>query len=398
MKKVAVLGGGPAGSFAAERLAKAGIATLLFDEKLAWEKPCGGGLTYKAYSEYPFLIENDTPKKVVAETYLAAPKAGAVRLSLTRPLVIYSRTELNRMLLDRAAKAGAQVEKTRVLGIERKSDRWLLRTGNGSLEADYCVIATGARNPLRGVGTEWTRSDTMHSLGYFVPADQIHIDIQFLENLEGYIWVFPRCGHLSVGICGKGEPAQALRVRLEQYMDERAIPYRGQTFFAHMLPSLEAPAWRRNRVAGEGWLAVGDAAGLVDPITGEGLYYAIRSADLASRAIIEEKTQSYSNLLRDDFAADLEFAASIAKRMFLGRFLFGSIPARMIGFVRRSACYRNVVQDLFAGTQPYLGLKKRLVNSIAGTMSDVAMSLAYGTATVRSGPPYARVSHESTEI
>src|SRR6202011_1368992 len=101
--KIAVLGGGPSGAFAAERLANAGVDTVLFDEKLAWEKPCGGGLTYKAYSQYPFLIENDTPKKVVAETFLAAPRAGSVKLSLTRPLVIYSRTALNRMLLERAS-------------------------------------------------------------------------------------------------------------------------------------------------------------------------------------------------------------------------------------------------------------------------------------------------------
>ena len=59
----------------------------------------------------------------------------------------------------------------------------------------------------------------MYALGYYVPSAQDHIDIQFLPNLEGYIWVFPRCGHLSVGICGKGEPAQALRARLERYMD-----------------------------------------------------------------------------------------------------------------------------------------------------------------------------------
>ena len=67
MKTVAVLGGGPAGAFAAERLARSGLHTRLFDEKLAWEKPCGGGLTYKAYHQYPFLIENDTPKRLVRE-------------------------------------------------------------------------------------------------------------------------------------------------------------------------------------------------------------------------------------------------------------------------------------------------------------------------------------------
>ena len=53
--KVAILGGGPSGAFAAERLASAGVQTVVFDEKLAWEKPCGGGLTWKAYSQYPFL-------------------------------------------------------------------------------------------------------------------------------------------------------------------------------------------------------------------------------------------------------------------------------------------------------------------------------------------------------
>src|SRR5579863_2848850 len=162
MKTVAVLGGGPAGSFAAERLAQAGLRTMIFDEKLAWEKPCGGGLTYKAYSEYPFLIDNDTPKRLVTESTIAAPNAGEVKMTLTHPLVIYSRMDLNRMLLERAERAGAAIEKTRVLGIDRcdhgstkpgstkqgsttgsTKPGWKLRTKHGTAEADFCIIATG---------------------------------------------------------------------------------------------------------------------------------------------------------------------------------------------------------------------------------------------------------------
>ncbi len=75
MKTVAVLGGGPAGATAAERLARAGLRTIVLDEKLAWEKPCGGGITYKAYSQYPYLLENDTPKKFVTDTFIAAPQS-----------------------------------------------------------------------------------------------------------------------------------------------------------------------------------------------------------------------------------------------------------------------------------------------------------------------------------
>ncbi len=381
MKKVAVLGGGPAGAFAAERLARAGVETVVLDEKLAWEKPCGGGLTYKAYSRYPFLLENSVPKRIIKETCLAAPRAGAVKMDLGKPLLIYSRMDLNRLLLDRAEDAGAQLEKTRVLGIERGGRGWRLKTRHGVLDADFCIVATGARNSLRNVGTQWTAADTMYALGYFVPSAQDHIDIQFLPNLEGYIWVFPRCGHLSVGICGKGEPAHSLRARLERYMNEKGISYKEASFYGHMLPSLEHSGWKNNRLAGDGWLAVGDAGGLVDPITGEGLYYAMRSGDLASQVVMSdahslaERAQAYRSLLRRDFIADLEFGATLAKRVFLGRFLFSTVPARMIDFIRRSPRFQSLIEDLFAGTQPYLDLKGRLLKNLNGTMQEVIVNL-----------------------
>ena len=383
MKRVAILGGGPAGAFAAERLASAGLDVLVFDEKLAWEKPCGGGVTYKAYSQYPFLIENSTPKRLITETVLAAPHGGEVTLKLDDPLLIYSRLDLNRMLLERAERAGAQIEKARVLEMSRYGRGWQLRTSSGMADADFCIVATGARNALAEVGTELTAEDTMPALGYYVPGDQTRIDIQFLPRLEGYIWVFPRCGHLSVGICGKGEPASSLRTRLERYLTERGIAWKGAAFYSHLLPSLSAASWEKNRVAGEGWMAVGDAAGLVDPVTGEGLYYAIRSGDLAARALLSdvgepaEKAGQYRQSLRRDFAADLEFGSRLAKRVFLGRFLFGSVPARMVQFTRRSPRFSAIIQDLFAGKQPYLGLKRRLVQNLNGSLYDISMSLGF---------------------
>ena len=383
MKRVAILGGGPAGAFAAERLASAGVQVMLFDEKLAWEKPCGGGLTYKAYTQYPFLLENSTPKRFVNRTVLAAPKAGAVNLDLDHPLLIYSRFDLNRMLLERAEHAGAQIEKARVLDINREGSGWRVRTNHGIADADFCIVATGARNPLREVGTQLTPQDTMSALGYYVSGEQPMIDIQFLPHLEGYIWIFPRCGHLSVGICGKGEPASALRKRLEQYMAEREISWKHGSFYSHLLPSLHTASWRQNRVAGEGWMAVGDAAGLVDPITGEGLYYAIRSADLAARALLSEVTSlaekmaQYQRLLRRDFAADLEFGSRLARRVFLGKFLWSSVPARMVQFTRRSPRFSAIMRDLFSGLQPYLGLRRRLLKNLNGSLYEIGMSLGF---------------------
>lgn len=383
MKRVAVLGGGPAGAFAAASLAAAGLETTILDEKLAWEKPCGGGITYKAYDKYPFLRDNDTPKNLVTQTYIAAPKAGIAEMRLRQPLIIYSRFDLNNMLLKRAQDAGARVEKARVLEMKRQEGRWRLRTRHGDLDADYCIVATGARNPLRDVGTQLRPADAMLALGYYVPAQQAHIDIQFLPQLEGYIWVFPRCGHLSVGICGKGETAQQLRARLETYMREKEIDYAQAKFYSHLLPSLETPAWKSNRLAGQGWMAVGDAGGLVDPITGEGLYYAMRSGDLAASTIIADRhpvhdlDMAYRRAAEADFCEDLAFGSLIARRVFLGSFLFQTVPARMVEFMRRSPRFYDLMQDLFAGTQPYLTLRNRLLSNLNGTLGEIVMSFFF---------------------
>jgi flavin-dependent dehydrogenase len=174
-----------------------------------------------------------------------------------------------------------------------------------------------------------------------------------------------------------------LRKRLEQYMTEREFAWKGASFYSHLLPSLDTGSWKKNRVAGDGWMAVGDAAGLVDPITGEGLYYAIRSADLAARSLLSEvsevaqKVAQYRRLLRSDFTRDLEFGSRLAKRVFLGSFLFGSVPSRMVQFTRRSPRFAAIMQDLFAGRQPYLGLKKRLLRNLNGSLYEIGMSLGF---------------------
>jgi flavin-dependent dehydrogenase len=380
MKRVAILGGGPAGAFAAEKLSRAGLDTIVIDEKLAWEKPCGGGLTYKAYSQYPFLIENDTPKKVIRRTCLSSEKGGTASLDLTRPLVIYSRFDLNSLLLRRAECAGAALEKTRVLGLERRGKRWLVRTKGGGIDADFCIVATGARNAIREVGTEWAAGDTMSALGYYIPANQEHVDLQFFPNFEGYIWIFPRSGHLSAGIAGKGKPAVELRAMLERYLSDRGISLKGATFYGHVIPSLEKPRWVSNRVAGEGWMGVGDAAGLVDPVTGEGLYYAMRSADLAAEVLLDgpdHAAEQYRSVLWREFVADLEIGARLAKRLFGGRFLYSDVTARMIQFMRRSPTFCHIMQDLFAGTQNYIDLKERLKASLNGTLREVVMSFYF---------------------
>jgi len=196
-----------------------------------------------------------------------------------------------------------------------------------------------------------------------------------------------------VVICGKGVPAQTFRAHPAEFMQERDISWKDAEFYAHLLPSLEISAWRNNRVAGQGWLAVGDAGGLVDPVTGEGLYYALRSAELASQVVLSdaqapaEKPRAYRALLMRDFIMDLAFGAGLAKRLFLGKLLFKSVPERMIQLLRRSERFSALMQDLFAGTQNYLTLKSRLLRNLHGTLLETVINFLLSRTVVPNESP-----------
>src|SRR5439155_14090072 len=136
---IAVVGGGPAGAFAAAELARFGCEVLLFDEKLAWEKPCGGGLTDKAIARWPFLREAAAERNWISHCELIAPSGRGVSFQLDRQIAIFSRKVLNGLLLERACQAGAQVCRERIVGSERTGTGWTLRTSWNDCGAGFVV-------------------------------------------------------------------------------------------------------------------------------------------------------------------------------------------------------------------------------------------------------------------
>src|SRR5580704_1186724 len=148
MKEIVIVGGGPAGALCGERLATAGFGVTIFDERLPWEKPCGGGLTHKAIETYPFLLDNPHPKRIVRTAELISSRGHRARFDLDHPIVIYSRKVLNGLLLDRAIAAGCRAVHARVTGVDTDRDRVEVHTGAESHGADFVVLAGGARNQL----------------------------------------------------------------------------------------------------------------------------------------------------------------------------------------------------------------------------------------------------------
>ncbi len=387
---IAVVGGGPAGALAAAELARAGRSVVLLDEKLAWEKPCGGGITHKAIVQYPFLSVAEVERNWVSECELVSPAGRRLLFHLDQPIAIFSRAVLNGLILDRARQAGAEVVHARVTAIHGEAGRWRLQSTQGEIWAGYIVLATGARNPFRQQFSEaFAPDDLMATAGYYIPGSSARMEVRFVTGLHGYIWLFPRADHFSAGICGKmnGKTTAELRRILEDCLTGDGLDFAGSKFFAHVLPALSLHTLRHAPVSGDGWAMIGDAAGFTDPITGEGLYYALRSGELLSQAMIAAKPESYRLLLRKDFLPELEMAARIATRFFTGQWMGGAVTERMVQFTEHSRRFQQLMCDMFAGTQGYLDLRQRLYRTLPAMVAESAVS-ALGLR--RGGSPYRR--------
>ncbi len=380
--RIAIVGGGPAGAYAASSLASAGRDVLLFDEKLAWEKPCGGGLTDKAISRWPFLRELPAERNWITNCELIAPSGAKVRFDLNKQIAIFSRLTLNGLLLDRALNSGAEVVRERVVAIERQRGEWQIQSSSSRYSADYLILASGARNPFRSIfAPNLGPKNFIVAVGYYIPGTSSTVQVKFIDGLHGYIWIFPRADHFSAGICGhmEGRSTAELRQVLEEHLPEFGLSHESGKFYAHILPSLTPESLRNMQLCGEGWAMIGDAAGLVDAITGEGLYYALRSAELVSEAIVCGAPESYAIAAQQEIIAELERAARIADRFYAGEWLGGSVLERMVQLTGSSTRFRQLMRDLFSGAQEYSTLKKRVYRSLPKIAAEALVSTLWSS-------------------
>ena len=377
MAEIAIIGGGPSGAMCGEQLALAGHQVNIFDEHLAWEKPCGGGLTHKAVKCFPFLLDNPYPKKLVRTIDLISSNEQHAELELAHPIVIYSRVVLNGMLLERAQAAGCNVQRSHVIGVDTASPKPRYCADGEWKSADFLVLAAGARNQLLPETRALQRDELEMTQGYFIPQTADSITIKFLPHFEGYIWSFPRSDHRSVGICGSmaAHTSTELRGHLNTFVGKHNISTEGAKFYSHVLPSPQEHTLRDRPVLGKNWALIGDAAAWVDPLTGEGLFYAMRSGELLGRSLAEGCPEKYPAWVKAAFSAELEFASRIVRRFYRGSFLGTAVTTRMVQFLRRSPVFRQLVGDLFIGTQDYTSLKRRLWGHLGITVSEFISSV-----------------------
>ncbi len=382
MRTIAIVGGGPAGAMAATRLLRPQAPfhngegpprVVIFEENPGWEKPCGGGLSHKALKEYPFLFQGGAPANPVWKMEVRAPGGVTGCFNLRKPLAIYSRKELNQLLLERSREAGAELVSDRIIAAEGQGEGWRLRGRSTSYEADFLIVAAGARSTLRNqLAGALKARDFMLTFGYFVPGCEDRLRIEFFENFEGYAWSFPRANHLSVGICGKAGHVKMvdLQQRLAGFMARCGYVRDSAPIFSHLLPALSPESWAGIRLEGAGWALAGDAAGLTDPVTGEGLFFALRSGELLAESIL--KGGSYTRSVWSELGRKLMLGARIAPRFYCSEILGASVTTRMVQFCSKSRTLLNLFEDVLEGDQSYLGLAGRVFQNLPRSLLEIA--------------------------
>lgn len=308
-----VIGGGPAGSSAARFLAQGGIDTLLIERNPSFIKPCGGGIPSTSFHElgipeYPIRRRVDTIKVV-------SPKGDTLHIKLTGGFIaIVERGDFDSVLRAEAEKAGAMVlnaEFRSFIDVGETVTAELMAGGKTiNVQADYVIAADGINSRVRAA------LNIRPVPSFLTISGRIKEDTDFCEFWFGsshapgfYSWVFPQKEGISVGTGSLDH--YRIKALYQRFLEKRGLgagghPQKSETFWGPRCGSLRGyriPIWQGDIYNLGRVLFAGDAAGQVMPLSYEGIYYAMKSGELAAMAIINKRIGDYRRLWEKRFHA-----------------------------------------------------------------------------------------------
>jgi geranylgeranyl reductase family protein len=333
---VIVVGAGPAGSSAARKCSDYGLKTILIEKQsIPRLKPCGGGVSLKALK----LIGHELPAELIEQHVRGfrffSPSLDSVDLVAQEKIgVSVCRDKFDAFLTQLSVKSGCkliQADGVVDLTIEKEGVVCKLSSGK-TINGSIIIGADGANSVVAkktGIRQKWASNEVGLCLESDIPLDITYMEKLDLDILElyfidipfGYGWLFPKKSSISLGIGGELSclqyPQNIFREFCNTVSKLKNIDLGTPKFKAHLTP---AGGINRKVVADRTMLA-GDAAGFIDPFTGEGIYYAIRSGQIAADACkkaVEEHTnnrvffeKNYQKVCDDDFVKDLKVALKI---------------------------------------------------------------------------------------
>lgn len=364
---VIVVGAGPGGAIAARQLARAGARTLLLEkEKMPRYKPCGGGLTAKVKTVLdvdfsPTVEDTITRASVAFRNQLRFPVQFRAPIGWS-----VMRDKFDALLANEAANAGADVrDGSPVQHIEMEAARVRVQTRTDGYNAQVLVGADGANGMVARVSGLHTERKLGAALEAEIElSDEVvaywrgvwHLDFGAVPN--GYAWIFPKAEHLSVGVGTFVHSKHKLNLRayLQQYVASEPTLQTAKhlALHGHTLPLGGA----RRRVSAPRVMLVGDAANLVDPFSGEGIYAALKSGKLAAEHILQNLQEgsldfaSYSRQIQNEFTRDYWYANALG-------YVFYRIPIPLLRLYQQAKPLHAFTEELARAEMDYRVLTRR---------------------------------------
>ena len=318
-----VIGAGPAGATAARKLSQAGAATLLLEKQsLPRYKACGGGVparTVQLLGDLDLSSVSEGHVNTIDVSRFGRPQ---FRQTSEHPLAwMVMRDRFDQFLTDLAAESGVTVhDSTPVQGVRERNDCYELDTPRGTMRARCMLAADGATGPIArwlNIPSAPTRS-AAYEVELAAPPSALeqwrevaNVDVGYRP--WGYGWVFPKAGKLSVGVVTAPGRGRSIRRQTARYLthlglaDANVIQTQGHPI--RFRRSVAEP------VAQARALLLGDAAGLADEFTAEGIAYAVHSANLAAESVLEsdEPAATYTRAINQQIQPELDAARTISR-------------------------------------------------------------------------------------
>jgi len=361
---VIVVGAGPAGATLAYELAKSGIGVLILEkEKLPRYKCCAGGVTSKAARLLDFDI-SEVAEDIIYEVSFTF-NLGSPYLGQHNQPLIYTvmRDVFDYFLVQRAQQVGAALmDGQKVTQVQVSTDWVEISTINNTFRSRLVVGADGAYSVVAmELGME-RRIEYVAGIEseVVVPEEElakwksrVQIELGYIPG--GYAWVFPKRNHLSVGVGCLASKARYLNHHNQKFLNSLSIgSYNITRSSSHLIPT-----YTKGRVVGQDKaLLLGDAAGLADPLTGEGIYNAIQSAQLATPVIENSllrgkvELQDYQEAIDEKIMSELRIARTLSK-------FFVRFPHLAFKMLNQSGGAWRTGCNLMLGETNYAAVKER---------------------------------------
>ena len=379
MYDVIVVGAGPGGASVAYFLSSAGMRVLVLEKELLPRyKPCGGGLSLRMLAKYfPFSFEPVIDEKMDKISYTLGDKFLSIPLP-DRSMAMVMRDQFDQFILSHAqvgVEQGAFVQ-----GVTEYPDFVSVDTKDGkSYQCRYLIGSDGASSIVaKSVGLRRSKVLAAAIEAEAQVTDAVLRRFQamplfiFGELPTGYLWIFPKKDHLSVGIAAMHPKPGALQETLHRVMSRYDINLERTHLYGHPLPIYTG----RERIATSRVLLVGDAAGLVDPFSGEGIRMAIKSGHLAATSILTNQVERYPHWV------DKQIGSSQTLALGLGQ-LFYNFPRACFNFGVRNPQATRAIMALLSDQIGYRQVILRLFGTLPSSLLTRAIQSAFNHSSVQ---------------